>query len=428
MRWFLDFCLGLLVLFLVQNGALADRRVALVIGNGTYTHAPHLPNATHDAEGVAAALKQSNFEVIQGIDLDQAGMKDAVVRFAGAAQSADIGIFYYSGHAMQFNGINYLMPVDTKLSDEADLYRFTRVDDVLGYLQQAKNLKILVLDSCRDNPLADNFKRSIGRTRAIPMSRGLAKIEAPLGTIIAFSTQAGQEAEDGGGRNSPYTAAFLRHIGEPNEIGDIFRDISADVYRATNDRQLPELSLSVIGKFYLQERLPGNPCAAAETHWKAADVIGTIEAYEDHLARFRNCVFAGLANARIEVLRKKEAAEAHPDVKRFDGFWVTNVVCDGKGDVGGYAGKFIGRMKNSVFHGQWGVPGQPGWATWDGTIETDGTIELLQKGLTGDPKDTLDHPPPGKEYSAPYTGRFDGSHGSAIRIEGRTCHMDFVKQ
>jgi hypothetical protein len=153
---------------------------------------------------------------------------------------------------MQFKGVNYLMPIDAKLDDEADLYRFTKVDDVLGYLQQAKALKILVLDSCRNNPLAEALKRSIGLTRAASLPRGLARIEAPIGTIISYATQAGQTAVDGKGRNSPYTTAFLKHIEESREIGDIFRDISSDVYRATGQTQLPELSLSIVDKFYLK--------------------------------------------------------------------------------------------------------------------------------------------------------------------------------
>lgn len=125
-------------LFVSTAPAHAEKRVALVIGNGAYVNAPHLPNPPHDAEEVTAALKRSNFEVVEGVDLNQAGMREAIIRFARTAQTADVGVFYYSGHAMQFNGINYLMPVDAKLSDEADLYGFTRVDDVLGYLQQAK--------------------------------------------------------------------------------------------------------------------------------------------------------------------------------------------------------------------------------------------------------------------------------------------------
>src|SRR5215470_18005573 len=162
MRWLGGLALGLVFCCIIHANAWADKRVALVVGNSAYANAPNLPNPPHDAEDVAAALKRMNFEVIRGIDLDHSAMQDAVIRFARAAQSADVGIFYYSGHAIQFNGGNYLMPVDAKLDGEADLYRFTKVDDVLGYLQKAKALKVLVLDSCRDNPLAETLKRSIG--------------------------------------------------------------------------------------------------------------------------------------------------------------------------------------------------------------------------------------------------------------------------
>lgn len=146
MRLFQSVCF--IVAFAFSLGCqrcFAETRVALVIGNGAYTHAPTLPNPPHDAEDVAAALKRSHFEVITGSDLPQADMQDLTIRFSRAARNADVALFYYSGHAMQFNGVNHLMPVDAELKDEADLKRFTRVDDILNDLQQAKNLRILVL-------------------------------------------------------------------------------------------------------------------------------------------------------------------------------------------------------------------------------------------------------------------------------------------
>ena len=312
--------------------ALADNRVALVIGNGAYAYVPHLPNPSHDAEDVAAALRRTGFQTIVGIDLDQAAMQDAAIRFARAARTADVAMFYYSGHAFQFAGVNYMVPIDAQLHDEADLRRMTRVDEVVADLQNAKNLRILVLDSCRDNPLADELKRSIGITRSAGIGRGLAKIDSPEGMIVAFATQAGRTAEDGDGRNSPYTAAFLRNVEAKEEIGTIFRRISADVYQTTRQSQLPELSLSLIGEFYLNGKLqinvapttpiaPVDRCAVASDHWKSAEAINTIGAFEDHLARFPNCAFAGLARARIEVLSKAPVApnpaapqtEATPD-------------------------------------------------------------------------------------------------------------------
>ncbi len=305
--------------------ALADNRVALVIGNGAYAHAPHLPNPSHDAEDVAAALKRTGFQTIVGLDLDQTGMQNAAIRFARAARNADVAVFYYSGHAMQYAGVNYLVPIDAELRDEADLRRMARVDEILSDLQQAKNLRILVLDSCRNNPLADELRRSIGKTRGAGLGRGLAKMESPNGTIISYSTQSGTEALDGDGRNSPYTSAFLKHIEDRDEVSTVFHRISARVYESTNGEQTPELSLSFFGEFYLNGRLqitaaptapsaPADPCIAAESHWKSAEAIGTVDAYQDHLARFPNCTFAGLAKARVEGLKTRVAAVTPPAV------------------------------------------------------------------------------------------------------------------
>lgn len=244
------FGLGFL-LFQISPG-FAESRIALVIGNGAYQSVPRLPNPPNDAKAVAAALRRSGFDTIIVTDLDKNGMEEATIRFARAARSADVALFYYSGHALQFNGVNYLAPVDATLTDESDLRRMTRVDEIVADLQQAKSLRILVLDSCRDNPLAEQLRRSIGTTRAVPIGRGLAKIDAPQGMIMAYATQAGRTAEDGSGNNSPYTTAFLKHIEEQNEIGTIFREITEDVYESTNHSQLPELSLSIIGRFYLR--------------------------------------------------------------------------------------------------------------------------------------------------------------------------------
>jgi hypothetical protein len=300
--------------------AFAEKRVALVIGNGAYANATPLPNPRNDAEDVAAALKREGFETIVGFDLDQAKMQETAITFARAAREADVALFYYSGHAMQFAGINYLMPVDAKLSDEADLRRMARVDDILADLQQAKNLRILVLDACRDNPFAEQLKRSIGLTRAASAQRGLARIDTPEGMIVAFSTQAQRTADDGVGRNSPHTTAFLKHIEEQEKIGRVFRRISTDVYEATEHRQLPELSLSMIGEYYLRGATPSPsvtssapstppapPSDPALDAWNAAkdtDNAGVLDAF---IAKFGDSFYASLAKAKLAELKRKEA-------------------------------------------------------------------------------------------------------------------------
>jgi hypothetical protein len=249
--------LSLFWLFLLAFGdtCVADTRVALVIGNGAYRNVPRLINPPNDAVDVAAALKRVGFDAILATNLDRAGMDEAAIRFAKAARNADVALLYYSGHALQFGGINYLAPVDTQLTDVADLRRLVRLDDMVADLQQAKNLRILVLDACRDNPFANELRRSLGASRALPLQRGLAKFDSPQGMIVAYATQAGQTADDGDKRNSPYTTAFLKNIEAPEEIGTIFRRVSSDVYETTNHAQLPELSLSIIGEFYLHGKV-----------------------------------------------------------------------------------------------------------------------------------------------------------------------------
>jgi len=437
--------LALLALWLSLAPASADTRVALVIGNGAYVSTAQLPNPSHDAEDVAASLKRSGFEVFQGIDLRQADMQDLTIRFARAASRADVALFYYSGHAMQYNGVNYLMPVDAVLTDEADLKRFVRVDDIVNDLQQAKNLRILVLDSCRDNPLAETLKRSA--TRAASIGRGLSKVEAPRGTIVSFSTQSGQVAADGTGRNSPYTTAFLKHIEEPQEIGDVFRDISSDVYDSSGKSQLPELSLSIIGKFYLngpvsvtvapaapQAAPRADPCAAAEAHWKAADGIGTLGAFEDHLARFPNCIFATLAKARIEGLKQKVAVAPSGNArtggsKDFDGSWDVTLNCLATGKAQGFTRPLVATVTNGVFHAEAQGPGNNiNRLEIDGQIPADGKTTLSARGTTGASTYTLNNLAPGSPYAFTVDAQFDRNRGTGKRNEARACNLVFVKR
>lgn len=322
----------LVAIFVACQPALAraESRVALVIGNGNYKSVPALPNPVNDATDVAAALKRGGFETILATDLDKTGMDDVAIRFARAARSADVALFYYSGHAMQFGGINYLAPTDAKLNDEADLRRMVRLDDVVVDLQQAKNLRILVLDSCRDNPLAEQLKRSIGPTRALTLQRGLAKIDSPQGMIVAYATQAGRTAEDGKGRNSPYTSAFLKNIEAQEEIGTIFRRISSDVYEATRHEQLPELSLSLIGEFYLRGKVAtsarpaGDADAMVRTDFEAAERVNTVAGWDAFLKRHPDGFHAALAAERRLALAGKavgppeRAAAAGADSKDVD--------------------------------------------------------------------------------------------------------------
>jgi hypothetical protein len=235
MRWLGAVFFCLLMLPLMISGANAEKRVALVIGNGAYKNAPKLPNPPNDASDVAASLARLGFDVIVETNLDQIGMQDAAIRFAREARTADVALFYYSGHAVQYNGVNYLAPVDAILSDESDLRRMTRVNEIVSDLEQAKSLRIMVLDSCRDNPLAEQLRRSIGTTRSIQLGRGLARIDAPMGMIMAYATQAGHTAEDGVGSNSPY-----KNSGQSQIVPDLARALQIELRRVGCDTSAVE--------------------------------------------------------------------------------------------------------------------------------------------------------------------------------------------
>jgi WD40 repeat protein/uncharacterized caspase-like protein len=324
MGWAMRLLIVTLALALLTiPAAHAEKRVALVIGNAAYKNAATLQNPRNDAQDVKAALQRLGFETIVGLDLDDAGMKEKSIAFARAARDADVALVYYSGHAMQFGGSNYLMPVDAALHDQADLRRLVRVDDIVADLKQAKNLRILVLDACRVNPLAEELSRSMELTRSPPVDRGLARITAARGMIISYATQAGQTAADGQGRNSPYTMAFLKNIETTHEISTIFRHITADVDTATQSKQLPELSLSVVGDFYLKGRPqmtgdapPTSPSpqstSEAERAWAATQGTTSQAVLESFIGRYGDSFYGDLARARLEELTKGQVAVVAP--------------------------------------------------------------------------------------------------------------------
>lgn len=426
-----------LCLFLLTTlDAHADKRVALVIGNGAYKNVPALPNPTHDATDVAAALKRSGFDVILATNLDQEGMQDAAIRFAREAREADVALFYYSGHALQFAGVNYLVPVDAVVRDEMDLRRLTRADEILADLQQAKNLRILVLDSCRDNPFADNLRRSAGKGRGVSVGRGLAKMESPEGTIISYATQAGRTANDGDGRNSPYTTAFLQHIADRDSINNVFQSISASVWAETKGSQIPELSLSFFGEYYLNGKpekpasssaaLPADPCADAAEHWHSTEAVGTVEAYKDHLLRFPNCAFAGLAKSRIEELSK--AAEVAKPANPYDGLWIVKETCTSKPPFFPAATfKYTLRIKDGALHEHFGEDGKPGSSTFDGQIGADGTADIAVAGLVNPARDPL-HRPAGSQFKYDLALALKDSTGVAVRTRSfRPCRSELTK-
>jgi uncharacterized caspase-like protein len=443
MRWLWTLALGLTLWPLSFADALAEKRVALVIGNGAYVQVPHLPNPPHDAEDVAAALKRIGFETVTATDLSQAAMQEAEIAFARAARSADVALFYYSGHAMQFAGVNYLVPVDAQLRDEPDLRRMAKADQILADLQQAKTLRILVLDSCRDNPIAEALKRSIGLARGISIAQGLAKMESADGTIITYSTQAGRTAADGIGRNSPFTSAFLSHIEDKEDVATVFHRIGAGVYQATQGTQVPELSISFFGEFYLNgkpqlaaiqtpppARATVDPCAAANEQWKHAVALGGTAALQDHVARFPNCPpLVGLARSKAVALGAPFAALPGADVRRFDGTWLGTRSCPPSGDQALQDRlQFVGLVKDGILHGQYGEVGKPDSQTFDGRINPDGSALISVKVLKGGPLASVDRSQPDNSSGYVATANFldTGATGMNIATD-RICRFNFTK-
>ena len=226
----------------VATTALAapGKRVALIIGNSTYAQGGDLANPKNDADDLAKAFRRVGFEVIKGLDLDKQGMDRLIRRFARALRGAEIGAFFYAGHGIQVDGKNYLVPVDAKLDDATGIdFELVRVDVIQRAMERTTSSNLIFLDACRNNPLARNLARAMG-TRSASIGRGLASVESGVGTLISFSTQPGNVALDGTGRNSPYAAALTKYLDRPGDnISDILINVRKDVMRATNGRQVP---------------------------------------------------------------------------------------------------------------------------------------------------------------------------------------------
>ena len=258
--------LGSLLILHAIPFAHADKRVALVIGNSAYKHVTELPNPKNDAADIAASLRQLGFQVIDGFDLDKAAFDRKVRDFAAAITGADIGLFYYAGHGLQVGGSNYLVPVDAELATAAGLdWEMVRLDLVQRTMEREAATNVLFLDACRDNPLARNLARAMG-TRSTDIGRGLAATEGGVGTLISFSTQPGNVALDGSGRNSPFAAALAKHILNSNDdLSRILIAVRNDVIEASKSKQVPWEHSALRGPIYLNITVNVTPSAEAAT-------------------------------------------------------------------------------------------------------------------------------------------------------------------
>ena len=251
--------------------AAAEKRVALVVGNSAYVHAAALPNPVNDAGDMAKALTEVGFEVILGLDLSKQALDGKVRDFARAIDKADVALFFYAGHGLQASGRNYLMPVDARLQSERDLdFEAVSIDFVLKQMELERDGKtnVVFLDACRDNPLARNLARTMG-TRSASIGQGLAQVQTGVGTFIAYSTQPGNVALDGQGRNSPFTLRSPRASGSPDRnLTSVMIDVRKDVLAATGGKQVPWDHSALTGDFYFQ--LAAAPAHAAQDRRRPA--------------------------------------------------------------------------------------------------------------------------------------------------------------
>jgi hypothetical protein len=282
----------------------AEQRVALVIGNGGYWSAPELRNSRNDADDISAQLKQLGFTVIDGRDLDRSSMQAALSRFAQRLKGSDAGLVYYSGHGLQINGQNFLVPVDLKYDNGTFTpFELVKVDDVVDALGYTDGVRLLVLDACRDNPFANSLAQNKG-TRGAGTTRGLAKIERSQGMLIAYSTQPNAVAADGTGRNSPFTAALVRELQVPGlEVATVFRRVAVNVNRETAGAQTPELSVSLLGDFYL------NPQESDISAWQKLGPSATADGLKTFISRFPTSVMVDAARARLDAIEHASERE-----------------------------------------------------------------------------------------------------------------------
>jgi uncharacterized caspase-like protein len=303
-------------------GAGAQKRVALVIGNAAYVNSAALANPVNDAADMAKALTEVGFTVIHGLDVDKRGFDGKVRDFTRALDNADVALFFYAGHGLQVAGRNYLIPVDASLQGERDLdFEAVSVDFILKQMELGREGKtnVVFLDACRDNPLSRNLARSMG-TRSASIGQGLAQVQTGVGTFIAYSTQPGNVALDGQGRNSPFTAALTKGIREPDRnLTSVMIEVRKDVLTSTNGKQVPWDHSALTGEFYF------HPVAAPGTLPKGAaadgDVQKRLRELEEELKKKsspqQTSSMVALAQAR-ERLRQLEEANRADQKRIFD--------------------------------------------------------------------------------------------------------------
>jgi Flp pilus assembly protein TadD len=313
-----------------------------VIGNGTYASAPALKNPPNDARDMAATLTALGFEVSSGINVSQRDMKRLIREFGQKLKGGGSGLFYYAGHGVQAKGRNYLIPIDAEIQSEAEVEDSgVDVGLVLNYMDEAQNgLNIVILDACRNNPFGRSFRSA---------AEGLAQVDAPTGTLIAYATAPGRVASDGTGQNGLYTSELLKQMRVPSvSVTDMFMRVRAEVMKQTGNKQVPWESSSLVGAFYFGGNSttsntlsgsdknstppPVNPTTIELSFWDSIKNSTSAEDFNAYLRKYPNGEFAELARIRAANLSKDSSDKPQPP----------------KGDRGGIGVQFEVRDNRSL--------------------------------------------------------------------------------
>ncbi|WP_128920846.1 MULTISPECIES: caspase family protein [Bradyrhizobium] len=298
--------------------AHADRRVALVIGNSAYKSAPKLGNPANDATLVGGMFKKAGFDSVDvRLDLNASEMRRTLREFAGRTRDAEMAVIYYAGHGIELDGANYLIPTDATLETDGDVLDETiPVERALFAVEPAKQLRLIILDACRDNPFSKTMKRTLA-SRAI--GRGLAKVEPTSpNTMIAFAAKAGSTASDGDSRNSPFAAALVEHLPKPGlDLRKAFGFVRDDVLKATSYKQEPYVYGSLGGDDVplvpVKPAATGpqaNPQEAVRRDYELALQLATRDGWEAFLGAYPDGFYANLAKGQLNKIAAEEARAA----------------------------------------------------------------------------------------------------------------------
>jgi len=305
----------ILAMVAAPDAALADKRVALVVGNSAYQTVPKLPNPSGDANAVAKMFRDAGFDSVDVlIDVGNLEFKRAIRKFESTADQADIAVVYYAGHGLEISGNNYLIPIDARLASDRDADdEAIPLERLVSSADGAKRLRLVILDACRDNPFVGKMRRERSRTATRGVNGGLGKVEpTSTDTLIAYAARAGSTADDGDGEHSPFTTAILRDLPVPGlDVRLAFGRVRDAVLKQTSNRQEPFVYGSLgggnVALVPAQPKAPEAPVSDVKADYELVQKIGTQRAWEVFLGTHPTGFYADLARAQIEALNKAVA-------------------------------------------------------------------------------------------------------------------------